>query len=186
MSESTDKINLSPWTLIGNDKNIWTCLVIGKDTGIVYHHFCRGIGYWLPNHIEGFAIPIPFQELWQQLFEFFQRFGGASAYANWTQQDKDELSAIVNKIVIYRSQSYTSKNLWVWDDWIVSFLSSNIRLFQYKDGKVICNWENEKDQGKIEFFNLELDLERWDEAVAGWIPVETGFGPGVLMFENYD
>jgi hypothetical protein len=184
MIVNTEKINLHPWALT-DDR--WICLVICEETGIVYHHSCGSGAYVLPNQTEGFAIPISSRKLEEQLYGFFEKFEPFSPYGSeWIQKDKDELSVIINKIVIYRDQFQSSGDIWVWGEWIVSFLSNDVQLFQYKDGKVVCSWESEEDKNRIEYFNLELDLERWNEAVAGWIPVKTGFGPGVLMFENYD
>jgi hypothetical protein len=194
MNNEDEKIHIDHYSR--EDK--WVTLVIAKETGVVYHHQC-GSTYVVLNKIEGFTIPIPSSDFIEQLYGFFEEFhyedlsdwlcdkNFVHKQSDWSEPDgydTAKLAQIVDKIVFWRSQEEVEENVWMWRPWNLLVWSERWTAFHYSDGKMTFHIEELKD--KTEFFNLQLNLERWREALPGWIPVKTGFGPGVLMFKNYD
>jgi hypothetical protein len=56
-------------------------------------------------------------------------------------------------------------------------------------GSIVSNipfWHTDRDQGTERRLHLDLDVGRLSEFTEGWIPVRTGYGPGVLLCNNND
>ena len=65
-------------------------------------------------------------------------------------------------------------------DWTVDLIESLAELVS-----TIACWQTTIDGEDRRAF-LRLDKDRIDECVEAWVPVETPYGPGVLLFENSD
>ncbi len=57
-----------------------------------------------------------------------------------------------------------------------------LNAFEYKDGKLTIY----PSEMKTECYGLKLNLSKWEEALPGWLPVQTHLGDGALTFNNYE
>ena len=95
--------------------------------------------------------------------------------SDWEQvngKDTKTLAQIIGKAFFVR-QYY--EDISEWGSWQVMVWREALKAFEYNDGNLSFHIPELKD--KIEFSSLQLNLEKWKEALPGWLPRQNSLRP---------
>ncbi|HEX8033201.1 MAG TPA: DUF6210 family protein [Ktedonobacterales bacterium] len=134
-------------------------VVVAVPTGVIYAHQCAGLATE-ERELEGFAVPIGGPSAARPLRTFFdQTFHGNPPVPGNTR----------NTMLGPR-----------WTDAQLEELQALVEQIPF--------WKTYSPDSGMEDDRafLKLDLERLEELTEAWIPVQTAYGRGVLIFANSD